>query len=211
MRRRLGNIERLPVAKQPFDFTAQPVPVEIARHGEDRVSRPILPLVELPHVVNRCRPQRSLFAMARTTPRVRILLPAKLDHQLVARLIVNRPQFLQARVSPGLQLIRRQMRLPQQVGKQFKPRIKIVAQRRAVIRGLCHADRFTPLNAQILKIRNPRPAIARPGTAQHHLARQRSQPGPIHRIIAAPAGHQESKRRRLHRPRRLADQHHSIA
>src|SRR5688500_13986653 len=107
---RLARVAHLPVAEQLLNVVAQALPIEVYGDGEDRAARPIVSRVKLAHVIDRRGAQRLLFAVARAAPRVWIAAAAQLDHELVARLIVDRAQLLQARVAASVQLVRRKMR-----------------------------------------------------------------------------------------------------
>ena len=61
------------------------------------------------------RSKRRRRPITRPTERIGIPLLAQFDHQLLSQIVIDRPDFLQATQSAVFQLIRRQMRLPNEV------------------------------------------------------------------------------------------------
>ena len=198
--RRLGDIARLPVAEQLLDVVAQPLPIEIARDGQDRAARPIVLRMKLAHVVDRRRAQRRLLRRGSIGPTDRDTA-AGAARSSACGSAHRRSPATPAGTCCGPLRADRPANAAGATNRQTSSSAgrQIVAQRRAVKRRLRHADRFAPLDAQVLELRNPGPAIARPGPAQHHLAGQRRQPGPLRRIVAAPGRQQKRERRRLQR------------
>jgi hypothetical protein len=135
---------------------------------------------------------------------------AKLDHELVAGFVVDCTELLQAGHAARFQLIGGQMGATQHVGEQANAGVDVVAKRRAVVRRLSHADRFAALDTEILELRHPSPTVARAGTAEHHFASERGQPGPAFGVEAASGRCQKGECGRFECARGLSDEHHSV-
>ena len=131
--------------------------------------------------------------MTGAAPGIGIAPPAEFDHQLLAGLIVDGTQFLQAGAAAGFELVGGEERSTNQVGEELESCRQIVAESRAAEGGLSCANGLTALDAEVFQFADPGTAIARPGAAEHHFAGERRQTGAGGRIVGATAGEQEGE------------------
>ena len=124
--------------------------------------------------------------------------------------VLDRPKFSQANRPTGFKLLCRQVRLPDQIGKDLQRGRQIVAKRGTAKTSLRYAYRFAPLDAQVLQVGNELATVARTGTSQHHLTRQSSKAAATRRIVATSGGYQNRKCRRLHGLHGFPQQNHTI-
>ena len=203
-------VARLPIAEELFDVVAEFLPVEVTGHGHDRVVGAVALGVKLADVVDRDGAERFFVAVAGAAPGVGIAAAAELDHQLLARLIINGPQFLQAGAAAGFELVGGEQRPANQIGEELEGCGEIVAERGAAEGGLGRADRFAAFDAEVFQFADPGAAIARAGAAEHHFARERCEAGAGGGVVRAAARQQEGEGGRFERLGRLADEDHAV-
>ena len=136
--------------------------------------------------------------------------PPQLDHHLLRRFVLHRPQFLQHCQAARLQLVLGQMGPPQQVGVDGQRLRQVFGHGGAAVAGVGAGDALGPLDAEIVQVENELPAVALARPAQRHLAGETAQAAAVGGIVDAAGRHQEGEGRRLQRGGRLGHQHQAV-
>ena len=131
----------------------QPRPIDPAGHAQDRAVGAIVAGEKVADLVDRRSLRNAgMLALARPAPGLGIVAAAELDHHLLRRLVLDRPQLPGTPPPAGFQLIGRQVRPAEQVGVDRQRGRQIFGQRRPAEAGVGVGDRLAPLDAQVVQV-----------------------------------------------------------